>query len=134
MQTLWRDSPGQLLWLVAALELGRLGYIGTAGAEWNDASALTRVTWWTAINLILVWRIWRRGAIARGLLLFLTAVPILVLVWFMTDATGYIGGLVSFGIVQMILLLSPAVRSHVRPPFHPTQTGVSSQASATRSA
>lgn len=92
MQTLWPDSAGQLLWLVAALEMGRLGYIGTAGAEWNDASALAQVTWWTAINLFLVWRVWRRGAISRGLLLFLTAVPIHLVLVFMTDATGTSAG------------------------------------------
>jgi hypothetical protein len=134
MHSLWRDSAGQVLWLVAALELGRLGYIGTAGAELNDASSLGQVAWWTALNLFLVWRVWRRGAIARGLLLFLTAGPILIAVWFTTDPSWYIAGLLSYGIVQVFLLLSPAVRSHVRQPAYPLPTDVDPQASATSSA
>ena len=134
MRTLWRDSAGQVLWLVACLELGRLGYIGTAGAEWNDADDLAQVAWWTALGLFLVWRVWRRGAISRVLLLMLTAGPILMVVLFMTDPTGYVAGLLGFGVVQVILLLSPAVRSHVSRSSPPVPTDVSPQASATSSA
>ena len=134
MQRLWRSSAGRALSAVAALEVGRLAYISTAGAELNDADTRSQIAGWTVLSLFLVWRTWRRGAVSHGLLVVLSTAPILLALWSMTEVTWYVAGLLASGIAQVVLLLSPVVRSHLRQSSRPTPTDVSPQASATSSA
>lgn len=106
----WRATPQQMLGAYVALDVLLAIYIRTAGGQ-----PASRQLFWLALDAWLVWRIWRRGRVAWAVLLGLTALPLLVIVvgavwpWHL-----YLLGLMAFSVGQVALLLSAAIRHHLR--------------------
>jgi len=120
---LWRRQPGMLL--IAFELLDGLSFLfvravgpyaaQVAGSQWP---ALIGQVFWLALNGFLAWRTWRRGRVAWGVLLALTAIPALTfLVGLSTAGTAWLAFRLVVGtilVTQGVLLCSPALRNHVR--------------------
>ena len=90
-------------------------YTRTAGASPNAGQPIAGQLIWLALDGLLVWRIWRRGRIAWTVLLILTGLPlILILLGAVWPFPPYLLGLLAVIVAQTALLLSPAVRDHIR--------------------
>jgi hypothetical protein len=111
----WRGQAGWLLLAFMVLDGLTLAYTRTAGASLNTGQPMGEQLIWLALDAFLVWRIWRRGSIAWTVLLILTASQlILILVGAIWPYPPYLVGLLAVIAAQAALLLSPAVRGHVR--------------------
>jgi hypothetical protein len=118
MAGMWRSNPGLLLLLFAALDLlGSLWNLPTSAGAWT---ALAIQFFWLAVAFALLWCIWRRSRIAWTVLLSLTLLSFafgifsafaihMGLPWSL-----YLLALLVPTMVQAALLMSPAVRGHVR--------------------
>jgi hypothetical protein len=72
---------------------------------------------WLALDAWLAWRSWRRGKIAWAVLVVLTGSLVLLMTIAAAWPWGwYLAGIQVFLVAQLTLLLSPAVRRHVREP------------------
>lgn len=69
---------------------------------------------WLAIEALLVWAVWRRSTVALFLLFALIALPALLLLLTTIEGETWVLVLLAGALVQLTLLLSPAVRRHVR--------------------
>lgn len=111
----WRATPRQLLGAFVALDILLLIYTRTAGASLNAGQPVSGQLAWTALDGWLVWRIWRHGRVAWAVLLVLSVLPLLQMavgaVW---PWNLYVLGLLALAVAQVALLLSPAVRHHLR--------------------
>jgi hypothetical protein len=108
-----RISAGWLLIAWLLLDLTILVFTQTAGARLNSGHIGQQVAW-TAIDVFLVWRVWRGGRIAWGLLLALDVIPLAMMVAGHVGPWGaYDDGLFLFALAQTLILLTPAVRHHV---------------------
>lgn len=114
MLTIWRDRPAVLLAALAVIEVLLVVYTRTAGAEYNADQPFGASIFWLMLSLGLTWRVWRGGWVARGVLVGLSALPLLTIATSVSDASWYVSGLVAFGVVQLVLLFSPAVRRNIR--------------------
>jgi hypothetical protein len=89
-------------------------YTRTVGASENAGNPVGGQLLWVALEAFLVFRIWRGGRVAWGVLVALllvgVAVPVLLLP---ADAVGYLGPIVAATGLQCLVLLSPPVRAHV---------------------
>jgi hypothetical protein len=111
----WRGRADWLLLAFMVLDGLTLAYTRTAGASLNTGQPIGRQVIWLALDGFLVWRIWLRGRIAWTVLLILTASQlILILVGAVGPFPPYLVGLLTVIAAQTALLLSPAVRGHVR--------------------
>ncbi len=73
MTRLWREDAGPLLVLFLVLDIAILVYGQTAGARYNSHIDFAgQQVAWMAIDAFLVWRIWRGGRLAWGILLALS--------------------------------------------------------------
>jgi hypothetical protein len=116
MIRLWRDQAGVLLIAFIALDVLIFTATRTVGASLNAAQPVTGQLIGLALDALLVWRIWRGGRVAWTVLLILTAGLLLLVV--MAAAWPWSGELVVMLAVlasQTVILLSPAVRGHLRP-------------------
>ena len=78
---------------------------------------------WAALDCFLIWRVWRRGRIAWGILVALTAIDVAAFMALGALTHGTLFMVSNYDLAallvtaaQLSLLLSPAVRSHVRRP------------------
>jgi hypothetical protein len=109
-----RATAGRLLigWLL--IDLALFVYTQTAGAHYNSGSEANQQIAWTALDAFLVWRVWRGGRIAWGLLIAMDVIPLAMMLlggvgpWRAYDSVLYV-----FVIAQLVILLTPAVRHHV---------------------
>ena len=68
---------------------------------------------WAAIDLALLWRVWRRSAAARYVLIVLIGLPAFMLVLSLTELGWLALVLLALATVELPLLFTPQVRSHV---------------------
>jgi hypothetical protein len=113
MTRMWRTGAGPLLVGFMLLDVAIFAYTETAGARINAHFDLTaQQTGWTVLDAFLVWRVWRGGRAAWAVLFGLNLIALALLVagaW-----SAYASALWAFGIAQIVILLTPAVRHHVR--------------------
>lgn len=116
MVRIWRSAAGTLLFLFMLIDLATFVVAQTVGARLNAGSGQAgQQVAWTAVDAFLVWRIWRGGNWAWAVLLVISVLPLVMLLAaaiFPLDA--YILALGAFGVAQVAILLSPAVRHHIR--------------------
>jgi hypothetical protein len=106
-----------LLGLVIALSVLTLLYTRTVGAAENAGNPVGGQLAWVVLETFLVLRVWRGGQIAWGVLVALLLVGVATPVFLLpADAVGYLGPIVAATGLQCLVLLSPAVREHVRAP------------------
>lgn len=115
MTRIWR-STALLLLAFMALDMAVLIYMATAGARLNAGTYLSGQQFaWTVLDAFLVWRVWRGERWAWTVLLVISIVVLAELVlglhW---SWSAYAAGLWVFDIAQLLILLAPAVRHHVR--------------------
>jgi hypothetical protein len=109
-----RISAGRLLVAWLLLDLALLVFTQTAGAHYNPASLADQRIVWTAIDAFLVWRVWRGGRVAWTVLLVICVAPLaLMVLGAIGPWSAYESGLLAFGLAQILILLTPAVRHHV---------------------
>jgi hypothetical protein len=110
MSRLWRNDPGLLLIAFMLIDLGIWTYVETAGSRLNAYTNITaQQLGWTAIDAFLLWRVWRGSRVAWFLLL-LVNVAVLVQMGIGGDWNAYEIGLEAFLLVQVLILVAPAVR------------------------
>jgi hypothetical protein len=108
-----RISAGWLLIAWLLLDLTILVFTQTAGARLNSGHMGQQVAW-TSIDAFLVWRVWRGGRIAWGLLIAVDVIPLAQMLAGHAGPWGaYDGMLFLFALAQILILLTPAVRRHV---------------------
>jgi hypothetical protein len=116
MIRLWREQTRMLLIAFIALDALILAATRTAGAGLNAGQPIAGELIGFAIDGLLVWRIWRRGRVAWTVLLIFTAG--LLLLAFLGAARPWSAELIAMLAIlgaQTIILLSPAIRGHLRP-------------------
>jgi hypothetical protein len=111
----WRTQADWLLVTFMVLDGLTLVYTRTVGGSLNANQPIAGQFIWLALDGLLVWRIWRHGRIAWIVLLTLTGLLlILILVGAVWPFPPYLLGLLAVTVAQTALLLSPAVRNHIR--------------------
>jgi hypothetical protein len=110
----WRQQAGTLLIIFMVLVTVTTVY-AVYGAFRNAGPTIVGILMWLAADSFLTWRIWRhRSSGARDALLIFTALGVLGLIRVVFRWSPDL--LVASGIAtaQFVLLLSPAIRHHVR--------------------
>ena len=108
---LWRYGAGQLLLGSLALELALVAYQVFLGS--GNGLQAGKLFFWTGIDVFLLWRIWRGGKASWTVKVALDSLIIVLLVTGQTWPWGWYGtGLLAMVSVQLLLLLSPAIRHH----------------------
>jgi hypothetical protein len=114
----WRQQPGTLILAFAVLDA--LAFAVTRPArQYASHVPITDQLIWLAIDGLLAWGIWRHSRAAWATLTVLTAIPLLGSLAAAVDARdwswpAYGQALAAILTAQTVLLLSPAIRSHVR--------------------
>jgi len=112
---IWRSRTGQLLTAFVLLDVVIVTYTRTIGASPKWHQPLGAELLWLALDTWLAWRVWQRGRTAWGVLVALSALPLLTILLVAAWPWGpYLTGLVLLLAVQTLLLLSSPVRRHVR--------------------
>jgi hypothetical protein len=111
----WRQQASWLLITFMVLDVLGVVYTRTAGASLNAGQPITGQLIWLALDSLLAWRIWRHGRLAQIVLLILRASLLLLVVisagW---PWPPYLLGVLAITSAQTMLLVSPAIRDHVR--------------------
>jgi len=108
---LWRYGAPELIISCLGLELVLLAYQLYLG----PAAGLRALIFWTALEMFLLWRIWRGGKVAWVVLVLLDAAAVGVLVLGQAWPWDWSGtGLLAIVAAQLIMLVSPAVRHHLQ--------------------
>ena len=111
----WRQQAGSLLITFMVLDALGVVYMRTAGASSNAGQPIAGQLVWLALDSFLAWRIWRRGRRARDVLLgFRGAVLLLLVIPAVWLRPPYLLGALAIIAAQAMLLVSPAIRDHVR--------------------
>lgn len=102
--------------LIAFMGLDALITIyGAAGASRHAGYALSGALLWLAFDSVLTWRTWRhRSGGARDTLLGFRMLGLLVLILAVWKLSPYLLGFWALIAAETVLLVSPAVRDHVR--------------------
>ena len=111
MGRVWRQQAGTLLIIFMVLAVVTMVY----GVSRNAGPTIPGMLMWLALYSLLAWRIWRRRSSgARDTLLFFSALGMLLLIRavFRWSPDPLVAG--GLAIAQFVLLLSPAIRAHVR--------------------
>jgi hypothetical protein len=113
----WRQQAGSLLITFMVLDVLSVVCARTAGASLKtDQPTIEAQLIWLALDSLLVWRIWRHGRrLARIVLLIVRAATVLLIA--VTAAwpwPWYPWGAIAITAAQATLLVSPAIRHHVR--------------------
>ena len=107
----WRQQAGTLLIIFMVLAAVTTAY----GALSNAGRHLSGVLMWLVVYSFLVWRIWRyRSSGARDALLVFSALGTLLLIRAVFRWSPDLLGASGLFTAQFVLLLSPAIRHHVR--------------------
>ncbi len=113
MVRLWRTQPGRLLAAYVILDVLLIVYTRTAGASLNAGTSGGAPLAWTALVGFLVWRVWRGGRVSWVILVVINSLALAALVMGVASPWGlYQLGLLVFIVVQLAVLLSPAVRAY----------------------
>jgi hypothetical protein len=113
----WRRQPGLLLIAFATLDALTLAATRPAEQYVSHVSIAGQI-FWLVIDGLLAWSVWRGSRAAWATLLVLTAIPLLgtlVLAgtfWYW-EWPAYGQALAAIAAAQIVLLMSPAIRSHV---------------------
>ena len=100
---------------VAALEVGVVAYV--ALVAWRSPDITAEPMWqgvWLAIELALLRAVWKRSAVALYVLYGLIAIPALLLLATSIAVEAFVVVLLVVALVELVLLASPPVRTHVR--------------------
>jgi hypothetical protein len=112
----WRQQPGTLIVAFALLDV--LTFAVTRPAEqYASHVPITDQLFWLAFDGLLAWRLWRRSRAAWAILLILTPFPLigsLVATPAVWSWPTYGQALAAIVAVQTMLLISPAIRDHIR--------------------
>jgi hypothetical protein len=115
MSRLWRQQAGTLLLAFITLDVLTLAATRTVGASLNAGQPAAGQLIGFALDGFLVWRIWRGGRVAWTVLLVLTAgLLLLVILGAGWPWPAYLVVMLAILAAQTSILLSPAVRGHVR--------------------
>lgn len=107
----WRQQAGTLLIIFMVL----VGVTTVYGALTNAVQPLPGIPMWLVLYSFLVWRIWRyRSSGARDALLVFSALGMLLLIRAVFRWSPDLLGASGLFTAQLVLLLSPAIRHHVR--------------------
>jgi hypothetical protein len=110
---IWRKSTAELIIACLGLELLLLLY-QLYGAE-DGGAQLGKLVFWCAVDVLLLWRVWRRGRASWLVLVILDGLAIAELLLGLVWPWGlYETGLLVIVLAQLVLLVSPAVRHHHR--------------------
>lgn len=116
MAWIWRENARRALALYILLDILLVVDARTAGARINAGNGIGQQLVWYIPEFFLVWRVWRGGRLSwavlllyNGLCLLIFAFPALITV-FTGPPDPYFIGLFALTVIQLILLLSPAVR------------------------
>jgi hypothetical protein len=112
----WRQQPRLLLAVYVVLEWLLLLFTRTVGADLNEGMPVAPQVFWSVVVTGLAWLVWRRSQVAWALLLVLGILPLLMMILGADGVTAYMSALVLRGASQLVVLLSPAVRRHIRRP------------------
>ena len=113
MVRFWRSEPGRLLAAYVILDVLLIVYTRTAGASLNAGTSGSAQLAWTALDGFLVWRVWRGGRVSWVILVAINGLAVAALVMGVASPWGlYQLGLLVFIVVQLAVLLSPAVRAY----------------------
>jgi hypothetical protein len=114
----WRQKAGSLLITFMVLDvLGAVYARAAAGASFKaDQPTIEVQLIWLALDSLLVWRIWRhRRRLARIVLLIVRAATVLLIaVTVAWPWPWYAWGAIAITAAQAALLVSPAIRHHIR--------------------
>jgi hypothetical protein len=125
LMTLWRGRAGALLSAVVVLQALILVYARTAGAHarvagvvWSASTGSTEfLLALSALEVFLIWRVWRGGPVAWTFLLILMAFTAGKTSAALVSSFGLYGaGLLVLLLAQVAFLVSPAVRARRGPP------------------
>jgi hypothetical protein len=114
----WRQQPGTLLIAFAVLDALTFAVTRPAAPYARHVPIAGQLAW-LAIDGLLAWRVWRGSRGAWAVLLVLTALPLLgslvaaVSAWYWSWP-AYGQALAVIVTAQTMLLISPAIRDHVR--------------------
>jgi hypothetical protein len=111
MLRLWRTSAGPPLVTFLIIDLAIIFYTSTAGARVNTTAGHAQVLLGTAIDVFLVWRVWRGGVVAWAVLLGL---DLLLAALLLGALSTYVIPLFALVLAQVLLLLVPTVRDRIR--------------------
>lgn len=117
MLSRWRPlSAASILTMAAAVEVGTRIYsqivaIVSPGVTTSVAGQLG----WAAIELALLWGVWKRSSLARYMLIAITALPAILVLFTLIDAAWFPLSLVALSAIEVALLVTPQVRAHTRP-------------------
>jgi hypothetical protein len=107
----WRQQAGTLLIIFMVLAAVTTVY----GAIRNAGQPIPVILMWLVLYSFLAWRIWRhRSSRARDALLVFSALGVLLLVRAVFRWSPDLLGASGLSAAQFVLLLSPAIRHHVR--------------------
>jgi len=113
----WRQKAGSLLITFMILDVLIVVYTRTAGASFkSDVPTIWSQLQWLLLDSFLVWRIWRHGGRrARIFLLIVRAAGVPAIAVFVAwPWPWYFWGGIAITAAQAALLVSPAIRHHVR--------------------
>jgi hypothetical protein len=111
----WRQQAGTLLiiFVILATLTSIYGAVSPVGSTTNDP--ITGAVMWFALDGFLSWRIWRhRSKGARDFLLAWYGLSLLLVIRAVVRWSPYLLGAWALIVVQFVLLVSPAIRNHVR--------------------
>lgn len=113
MPKIWLTGAAELIIACLGLELLLLVYqLYGAG---DGRSQLGKLVFWCAVDVVLLWRIWRRGRASWVVLVVLDGLAIAELLLGLAWPWGlYETGLLVIVLAQLVLLVSPAIRHHHR--------------------
>lgn len=107
----WRQQAGTLLIIFMVLVAVTTAY----GAIHNAGAPIPGMLMWLVLYSFLTWRIWRhRSSGARDALLVFSALGMLLLIRAVFRWSPDLLGASGLFTAQFVLLLSPAIRHHVR--------------------
>lgn len=116
MLSSWRClSAASILTMAAAVEVGTRIYSQiVAMISPSVTSSVAGQLFWGAIELALLWGVWKRSSLARYLLIAITVLPAILVLFTLMDAAWFPLSLVALSAIEVALLFTPQVRAHTR--------------------
>ena len=111
MARISRQGTAELIIGCLALEL--LLFVYQLYGDGAAGSQLGKLAFWSAVDILLLWRIWRGGRASWTILVVLDAFALSELLLGLVWPWGlHQDGLLAIVAAQLVLLMSPAIRHH----------------------